>query len=524
MRYFWILLLLLFAEQAGAQVWQPDFSGEGQPSSPPWRYDLPLFHQGGGALQLAVPDGIPSGRATLMTSVTLPDAPRWSGRLHLEFPPTNQNHPLLLLCALRSLGEKRYEYLALNFGGDLPKRITLNRVIAEAASPSPQILPLRSVEPLLTSPELLDQTQDLAFALSYSPQGGFRLELEDLESDRPVLLITGDSSPQLALAKQNSFGLSCVFSPKGHHAWSFQELKIAPLGLTPPPTSSLPLPPSSHPDPTPDEPEPAPSPASPFLLSEVMPYPSKGVPEYVELYNTSDAPTSLRGHRIYAGSDEEHLHGANLPDQLIPPHSYVLLTKQVDLLRSAFPQIPTSVPVVRLTLPRLTNKQGLVILTFVGQGPVDGMAYTPELLPPKTKKSQGIAFERKATPLTSADTDWKPAGSAPLFATPGLPPSAISSFEAPAEGGEDLASLLILLEQQPKVGCRWWLFALDGSELASGSGQAARDTLLLLKRQPTQFFLSLAGTARRSPLLLRVELTHEDGRTELQTHRLCLLR
>ena len=73
----------------------------------------------------AIPDAMTAGRVSLMTNLALPPAPCWQGTLHLGLQPTSSNHPLILLCATEALSDTSYEYLALDFGGQTARSVSL---------------------------------------------------------------------------------------------------------------------------------------------------------------------------------------------------------------------------------------------------------------------------------------------------------------------------------------------------------------------------------------------------------------
>ena len=188
MRHLLFLLLLGWCELSWAQHWRADWQTEGLPSATSWRYDREAFHQERGHLYLAVPDAMTAGRVSLMTNLDLPSAPCWQGTLHLGLQPTSSNYPLILLCATEVLSDTSYEYLALDFGGQTARSVSLVRVQATRAVGTPQITMLSDHPPLITSPQLLLAGQDLAFRLLYAPKTGWRLYLKDLANDRDFIL------------------------------------------------------------------------------------------------------------------------------------------------------------------------------------------------------------------------------------------------------------------------------------------------------------------------------------------------
>ena len=277
MRHLLLLLLLGWCELSWAQHWRADWQTEGIPSASSWRYDREAFYQAKGTLHLAIPDAMTAGRVSLMTNLDLPSAPCWQGTLHLGLQPTSSNHPLILLCATEALSDTSYEYLALDFGGQTARSVSLVRVQATRTVGTPQITMLSDHPALITSPQLLLVGQDLSFRLLYAPKTGWRLYLKDLANDQDFVLIGESTSYLPQLTPKNSFGISCRFTAKGKRAWSFRDFSLIPASDLAP----NPLPPPDK-EPTPIHPT--------LLLSEVMAHPKANAPEYVELYMPQTRP------------------------------------------------------------------------------------------------------------------------------------------------------------------------------------------------------------------------------------------
>lgn len=501
MRLLFVLLLLLVAETGQAQSWQANFDTRGFPPEALWRYDRDAFVQGRGSLHLAVPDSIKRGEVTLMTSLTLPRAPRWQGTLHFGLLPSRLNHPLLLLCATQALSNGSYEYLALDFGGRASRQVTLLRITATLVDGRPVITPRQDVLPILTSPQIIQQGQDLAFDLSYVPEEGFTLYLQDLSAHEGKHLAGQASLHTFELSPQNSFGISCAFTPKGRHAWSFRQLRIAPV--------SDPLP-----APSPDDPPASPAEPADLRLSEVMPHPASDAPEYIEIYNASPEAQPLVGYLLWTGTDQDHLHAVSLPDTLLPASSYAVLTRSEQAMRSAYPQLPASALVLSVALPRLPNKAGTIALSYGDEQLLDTFAYSSALLPRGKKTKAGIAFERTNLLSTNEAPHWAPALDAEGYATPGSPATQASSASEASSQSDTFAKLLDQLAQSPGLTCSWQVYSFVGEKLAEGEGEAGKHLLLALRSEPASFFALLPTGTRGQVVLLRLTILREQGKVE----------
>ena len=134
------------------------------------------------------------------------------------------------------------------------------------------------------------------------------------------------------LPEKNTFGISCTFTSTHHTGWHFRQLRIYPTSETDP-IGGEGTPPRPEPVPTP-----TPTPRLGLLLSEVMPHPKAGCPEYIELYNASDSPCELGDYALAAGRDGSSYKITPLPPYSIPAGSYIVVTKDPDCLSSCLPR------------------------------------------------------------------------------------------------------------------------------------------------------------------------------------------
>jgi hypothetical protein len=121
-----------------------------------------------------------------------------------------------------------------------------------------------------------------------------------------------------------------------------------------------------------------------IVFSEIMANPASGNPEYVELYNTRDKPFQLK--------DCVFLYGENpysLPDRIIAPHSYFVLSKTAGV-----DWFETDIEAYGVTsFPTLANTGKLLAFENSRGGLVSWFEYSDAMYGDNTKKAGGWALE-----------------------------------------------------------------------------------------------------------------------------------
>ena len=510
--FLYLLLLTFLPFCASAQVWQADFSTEGTPTEKHWRYDRELYHIAEGALHLSVPKEPTRGSATLATDILLPERPIWRGQVKTDLIPTAYNHATILLCAIKPLEGKSYEYVALDFGQGGQQRISLRRVKVGRSDSHPTEFTLSPLgRPLISSPVLLNTSGSWDYDVRYSAEAGWQLYLREAGSEQEWELIGEEEDFRPSLPEKNTFGISCAFTSTHHTGWHFRQLRIYPASETDPIGDE-----GTSPRPEPG-PTPTPTPQRGLLLSEVMPHPKAGCPEYIELYNASDSPCELGDYALATGRDGSSYKITPLPLRTIPAGSYIVVTKDPDALAAAYPDAPRET-FVKASLPRLLNQSGLIGLLLGDDGlVVDLLHYDSNLLPKGMKSKAGIALERKDYQVIEEAGNWHAASRSAGFATPGRKNS------APEDGSSDKGNspkerisaeeLFALLDSAPDSECHFTLYRLTGELLARGTSRARDSWIQNLRTMPAEA-LRLIGVSANGPLLLHIRLTRPDGTRE----------
>ena len=507
--FLYLLLLTFLPICASAQVWQADFSTEGTPTEKHWRYDRELYHIAGGALHLSVPKEPPRGSATLATDIILPKQPIWRGQVKTDLIPTAYNHATILLCAIKPLAEKSYEYVALDFGQGGQQRISLRRVKVGRSDSHPTEFILSPLgRPLISSPTLLNTSGSWDYDVRYSAEAGWQLYLREAGSEQEWELIGEEEDFRPPLPEKNTFGISCTFTSTHHTGWHFRQFRIYPASETDP-IGGEGTPPRPEPVPTP-----TPTPRRGLLLSEVMPHPKAGCPEYIELCNASDSPCELGDYALAAGRDGSSYKITPLPPRTIPAGSYIVVTKDPDALAAAYPNAPRET-FVKASLPRLLNQSGLIGLLLGDDGlVVDLLHYDSSLLPKGMKSKAGIALERKDYQAIEEAGNWHAAARSAGFATPGQKNSSAedgggNQDDTPLKRLSD-EELFTLLDSSPDGECHFTLYRLTGELLARGTSLARDSWIQSLRTMPAEA-LRIIGVSADGPLLLHIKLTRPNG-------------
>ena len=489
-----------------AQSWQADFSSEGTPSEEVWRYDRTSFVIHEGWLQLQAPEPETTGQATLMTNVHLPSSPVWAGRVRLDLEPTSRNFAYLLLAASKVIDSNTFEYVALDFGGYLRGCIALVRLelSRQPSTPHPLITYRRLGSSLIASKEILSQGHTYDYKVTYTPSSGWELSLRDATRGEALEPIGTNESYLPKLASKNTFGLCCTYTMRHTKDWAFRDLKIYPAGGSNPNEGETPKPP--HEPNEGDQSRPS------LLLSEIMPHPKANSPEYIELYNVADTDCELSDFLLAIGRDENSYRTIALPQHAVPTKGYIVLTKDPEALAITYPHAPRE-KFVQVTLPRLLNKSGLIVLAKGEDDQViDLLHYSEALLPRGLKSKAGIALERKDYTKIKEEGNWKAASASSGYATPGMP----NSLETASDTSSDkrarttLADLLQTLETSPQATCTFGVYTMAGTLLARGSSLAKDSWLMNLRQTPLESLRLLVRSAS-GPFVLHVTLKSKDG-------------
>lgn len=106
------------------------------------------------------------------------------------------------------------------------------------------------------------------------------------------------------------------------------------------------------------------------VINEVMYAPVKPEPEWIELFNASDANIAISGWNI-----SDLVKTYSLPSGVIPAQGYLLLTKDSAALANKYPQL--SLNILQMALPSLNNTGDLILLKDSLGSVMDSLYYFP---------------------------------------------------------------------------------------------------------------------------------------------------
>ena len=527
------LLLLVVGIPLGAQTWTPDLGGDGiVPPAPTWRLDRDHFLLRGGAIELHAPRPAARGLSVLSIATTLPENPRFEGRIRWQVQPSSVNCSYVLLCCL-SQQANTYDYVALAVGGEHHgiALVTLSLQLNPEGSASR--IKYRETKTLIEEEGVAStHVFSIDYRVDYRRGVGWRLVISFPDKGGQPLELGTNEEFLPSLPTKNSLAWVCQYSPKNNEAWQLSHLRISSaLGQSTPPPSDDPAP-----DPSPDpQPHPQPDPAPPIdtnagrhvLISEVMAHPTKEGVEYIELYNPTDEPLRLSPYRLVIGRDAESVEVVSLPDVSLFARSFVVLTSDRSTLMSLY-GLPAQ-GVLEVSLPHLTDRAGVVGLIDATGRTIDACSYDKARLPRGMKTKAGVAWER-VDPLRDDDgaTNWRPARATQGHATPGRANSLWSkepreqdpkASDAPRGGSTTPSELLQELRAYSGYQVTWRIYDLMGQLVVQQDEGLHPMNLLSLLEHPEQHLEALVGS-RRGLLLLVVTLSAPETLSERRVVKL----
>jgi hypothetical protein len=119
-----------------------------------------------------------------------------------------------------------------------------------------------------------------------------------------------------------------------------------------------------------------------LIINELQPAPLGDEPEWIELYNPDIDTLKLIGFKITDNATTK-----DLPDMMIPPSSYALLTKDTITLKS-LRSIPDGTLFFQTTIPGLNNTFDMAVISDIDGNTIDSMYYDMDW------GEKGVSFER----------------------------------------------------------------------------------------------------------------------------------
>lgn len=156
-----------------------------------------------------------------------------------------------------------------------------------------------------------------------------------------------------------------------------------------------------------------------LLVSELLYQPLAGEAEYVELYNADTVGQNLGNYHIVRWIGDSLGRHYPLPDYVVAPHDYVVLTKDVSSVLANF-QVKYVSKLVECDLPPYPNDGGSVILASAESVVVERFDYLPDMHSRLLRKKNGVSLERRSFEVAAnVALNWFSASSMSGYGTPG---------------------------------------------------------------------------------------------------------
>ncbi|MHC1730653.1 MAG: lamin tail domain-containing protein [Bacteroidales bacterium] len=168
-----------------------------------------------------------------------------------------------------------------------------------------------------------------------------------------------------------------------------------------------------------------------ILFNELMPDPSEGQSEYIELYNNSGKIFDLSRLFLASGSNAQVTALTAKHRQLLTG-KYIALTTGTEEFREVYPCADDAALFRADRLPSLPNDGGSLILYDKNLNIIDRMDYTSAMHMPFLSGTQGVALEKVSPSLPSdVAVNWRSASEACNWGSPGASNSVL--VEKPEE-------------------------------------------------------------------------------------------
>ncbi len=168
-----------------------------------------------------------------------------------------------------------------------------------------------------------------------------------------------------------------------------------------------------------------------ILFNELMPDPSEGQNEYIELYNNSGKVLDMS--RLYlAGGSTAQASAITARHRQLMPGDYLALTAGSVEFGDIFPCADDAALFRADRLPSLPNDGGSLILYDKSLNIIDRVDYSPAMHMPFLSGTRGVALEKVSPSLPSQVAgNWRSASEACNWGSPGAPNSVV--VEQPGE-------------------------------------------------------------------------------------------
>lgn len=156
-------------------------------------------------------------------------------------------------------------------------------------------------------------------------------------------------------------------------------------------------------------------------LSEVLFNPRPNGVDFVEVYNTSDKYISLKGWQLATmkGDTIDSKKVISTEELVLEPKSYLVFTKDANVLLTNYPQGKSEAFVEMSDLPSYPDKEGVVVLLDQNEVVKETFQYAEEYHYDLLKSVDGVSLERLSYDKPNTEGNWRSASSVVGYATPG---------------------------------------------------------------------------------------------------------
>lgn len=174
-----------------------------------------------------------------------------------------------------------------------------------------------------------------------------------------------------------------------------------------------------------------------IVINEILPNPEKDIPEYFEIYNTSDKVLDLSSVRFGVRNKKGEIKPAyHFPEKtLLLPKGYLAVTTDADLIRKTY-KTPNSANIVSVEkIPALSNASAnLAVVNEDATLVYDEVNYSEKWHTVMIRNPKGVALEKINPALPTNDaTSWHSASTDSHYGTPGYQNSQYRELNATVE-------------------------------------------------------------------------------------------
>lgn len=159
-----------------------------------------------------------------------------------------------------------------------------------------------------------------------------------------------------------------------------------------------------------------------ILINEILFNPRPFGSDFIEVYNNSNKYIDLRTLALANTEDGvlTNLHALSGTDALFYPGSYLVLSEDVENIKTEYPQSSTYA-FFETDIPPLGDEEGSLVLLTDGQTVLDSLSYSSDMHSSLIKDEEGVSLERVSLSKSAQVKDnWKSGVATSNFATPGF--------------------------------------------------------------------------------------------------------